>query len=115
MTAGPALTFPGSRTVAGWWRQLAACQPRALWVGHLLLHRVEALVRVARPRRPERLTLLVLQALHLGDGQPLEGLNARLHLGRQVLGRVLAALRAHGLAHVDAHGMWRATDAGLGA
>ncbi|HEV3257114.1 MAG TPA: hypothetical protein VG013_09565 [Gemmataceae bacterium] len=112
MTAAPALTFPGSRTVAGWWRQLAGYQPQALWIGHLLFHRVEALVSLASPRRPDRLTLLVIKALELGRGQPLDRLNERLHLGHQLLGQVLGTLRAEGLALVDADGRWSPTDSG---
>lgn len=45
MTAVAPLTFPGTRALAGWWRLLAPRQPRAMWVAHLLLHRIEALVR----------------------------------------------------------------------
>jgi len=114
MTAAPALAFPGGRAVAGWWRQLASYQPRALWVGHLLFHRVEALVRLARPRRPDRLALLLLRALGLEEGQPLDRLNQRLHLGHQFLGQALAALRTEGLVRADAGGRWSLTDPGRG-
>jgi len=115
MTAAAVPSFPGSRTVAGWWHQLAPYQPRALWVAHLLFHRVEALVGVARRRRADRFTQLVLQALALVSGERLDRLDDRLHLGRQLVGQVLAVLRAEGLAQVDADGRWSPTDVGLGA
>ena len=81
MTAVPPWTFPGSRTLAGWWRQLAPLQPRQLWVGHLLFHRVEALVGLNQMRRPDRFTRLVLDAIasrpgqeiHAYEGAPLPG------------------------------------------
>lgn len=44
MTAALATTLPGSRTLHGWWRDLAPRSPRRLWFAHLPLHRVEALV-----------------------------------------------------------------------
>src|SRR5262249_35580821 len=46
MMVSSSLAYPGSRSLAGWWRQLAPLHPRAVWLAHLLLHRVEALVRL---------------------------------------------------------------------
>src|SRR5580704_12091543 len=112
MTASAPLAFPGSRTLASWWRQFTALRPRGLWIGHLLLHRVEALVGLTRPCRPDPFHLLILKALTLTPGEPPERLDATLFLGRQVLGRVLAALHAEGLAQTDATGGWTATTLG---
>ncbi len=91
------LAFPGGRTLAGWWRQLAPWKPQAWWVGHLLLHRVEALVRVARSARPDALHALLLQAIALGPDEPLDRLDQRLHLGIQLLARVARSLTDAGL------------------
>src|SRR5262245_39636042 len=115
MTGAPSLAFPGSRTLAGWWRQLAPHHPRQLWVGHLLLHRVEAPARLTRICHPDAFTLLLLKALVLespaeGAGTPLESLEGRLHLGRQVLLQVLRGLAAEGLAGPEAAGGWALTD-----
>jgi hypothetical protein len=111
MTAGsPLLVFPGGRVVAGWWRQLAPARPRALWVGHFLLHRVEALVEVTRPAGLARFDRLLLRALTLAPNQTVPDLDARLHLGEQVLGRLLHGLRAEGLAEAGAGGGWAPTD-----
>ena len=49
MNPAPPLPFPGSRTVAAWWRELAPHRPLRLWLSHLLIHRVEAQVEVLRP------------------------------------------------------------------
>src|SRR6516225_6397617 len=116
MTAAPSLAFPGGRKLAGWWRQLAAYRPLGLWVGHLLLHHVEAAVRLSHPRRPDPLTLFLLRALALAgpenEGRPappdavLDRLDSRLHLGRQVLRQALRDLEAEGLAAPDASGRW---------
>src|SRR5262249_54488324 len=97
MTASAPLVFPGSRTLAGWWRQLTPWQPRTWWVGHILLHRIEALVELAPLTSLDPLHRLVLQALTLNGSLPAERLDERLHLGRQLLGRLLCALQADGL------------------
>jgi hypothetical protein len=112
MTASAPLAFPGSRTLAGWWRQFGSVQPRALWVAHLLLHRVEALVSLTRTQRPDPLHLLVLKAVSLQPEASLERLDATLFLGRQVLGRVLAVLQAEGLALDQPEGRWEPTALG---
>ena len=62
-TGASPLLFPGSRVLAGWWRQLAPVKPHAVWFGHLFLHLVEALVAVARTSRPDALGRLVLQSV----------------------------------------------------
>jgi hypothetical protein len=112
MTAPAPLAFPGSRTLAGWWRQLTRLQPRGLWVGHLFLHRVEALVCLARTAHPDPFHRLVLQALTLSPDAAVASLDDRLHLGRQVLGRVLSGLQSEGLAQSDPAGHWTPTSLG---
>src|SRR5262249_38746862 len=99
MTVASSLAFPGSRTLAGWWRQLAPFRPFALWTGHLFLHHVEALVRLNRACRPDPFTLLVLKALTLAT--TAAGLDALLHLGKQVVGQVLRVLAEEGLVQSD--------------
>jgi hypothetical protein len=112
MTVPAPLVFPGGRTLAGWWRQLAPWQPRTWWVGHLLLHRVEALAVLVRPTRPDRLNLLILQGLNLSPGSTLEQLDDRLHLGRQLLGQLLRVLQTEGLATADNAAAWSLTEPG---
>ncbi len=109
MTAAGPLAFPGSRVLAGWWPQLAPLRPRKLWAGHFLLHRVEALVEVGRPVGLEPFRRLVLQALDLVAPPTVPALDAQLHLGPQVLGRVLHGLHAEGLAEQAGGGQWQAT------
>lgn len=114
MTGSVPLVFPGGRTLAGWWRQLAPRQPRTWWVGHLLLHRVEALAALVRPSPLDPLHRFVLQALALTPGVPLAALDDRLHLGRQLLGQLLRVLQAERLAQA-ASDSWAPTDAGRAA
>jgi hypothetical protein len=118
MTGASSLAFPGSRKLAGWWRQLAPYQPQALWVGHLLLHHVEARVRLSRPCRPEPFTLFLLRALSLTEqataaspAEFLDRLDEHLHLGRQVLNRALRALESDALAR-PGEGRWALTPLG---
>jgi hypothetical protein len=110
MTAASPLVFPGGRVLAGWWQKLMPLQPRALWLGHFLLHRVEALLEVARRAEVDRFSTLVVQALSAAPGQTVPDLDARLHLGAQVLGQVLRQLQNEGLAERSAGGDWAPTD-----
>jgi hypothetical protein len=113
MTAAGSLSFPDGRTLAGWERQLAPWQPQALWVGHLILHRVEALVRCARLTRLEPLQLLLLKALAALPGESLESLQARLHLDGQLLDRLMRTPPSDQL--IDAAHGFRLSAAGLRA
>jgi hypothetical protein len=112
MTAALSLVYPGSRSLGEWWRQLVPLRPQTLWVAHLFLHRVEALVRLTKSYRPDRYSLLVLDALGLEIGQSVERLDGRLHLGSQFTGRFLAALAAEGLAQHESNRGWFLTPLG---
>jgi hypothetical protein len=83
------LPFPGSRTVAAWWRELAPHRPLRLWLSHLLIHRVEAQVEVLRPYPLGGLRLEVLRVL--AGGRRPEGLDPAL------LARLARELTAAGL------------------
>jgi hypothetical protein len=112
MTTAAPLAFPGSRVLAGWWRQLAPTAPRALWVGRLLLHRVETLVRVTRPLRPDAFNLLLLAAVAETEPATVPALDARLHLGPDVVGQTLRRLAAEGLTAAATGGAWKLTPLG---
>lgn len=125
MTAPSSLAFPGSRTLAGWWRHLAPLRPQALWVGHLFLHRVEALVACVSSQPLASLDRFVLQAVaaeqtERADGQApaddmLPRLNARLHLGIGFLRQALRALADHQLVEAGAQDAWGLTQQGRAA
>jgi hypothetical protein len=95
--------------LAGWWQQLAPANPQAVWVGHLLLHRVEALVWGSRLRPLDRFCRMVLQAVALEHGRTLAAVGEHLHLEPQVLRRVLHQLQREGLAQASAAGEWQPT------
>jgi hypothetical protein len=95
MERAASLAFPGSRTLAGWWRQLQPYQPQALGVGYAYLHRVEAQVRVRRVRRIDPLSLLLLQALSLENRQ-FAGVQQRLQLPPPLLHGLYEKLAAEG-------------------
>ncbi len=119
MPSSSQLPFPGSRTLAQWWRQLQPVHPRALWVGHLYLHRLEAPVRSARRVKLDPLAHLVLQALSLepaasaccGDAVCAERLPERLHLPAAVLHQILNTLQKDALVQ-QAGGGWITTERG---
>jgi hypothetical protein len=112
MRPAPPLVFPSSRVLAGWWRQLAPLAPRSLAVGHLLLHHVEALLIVERGPPLDPFAAFTLRALALAPSATPAELEARLHLGRQVLGRILGELASDGLAESDDAGRWHVTGTG---
>jgi hypothetical protein len=112
MRAAPPLVFPSSRVLAGWWRQLAPLTPRALAVGHLLLHHVEALVLSEHVAPLDSFPAFVLRALTLSAPPTTADLEGRLHLGRQFLSRILGELVGAGLAETGPDRRWRATATG---
>jgi hypothetical protein len=81
-------------------------------VGRLLLHRVETLVRVARPLRPDTFTLLILGAVVETETATVPAIDARLHLGPDVLGQTLRRLGAEGLTWAGTDGAWKLTPLG---
>jgi hypothetical protein len=103
MTSASSLAFPGSRTLAGWWRQLSPHHPTAIAVGHLFIHRVEAPVAVNRLQNVERLSRLLLEALEFEAGRVqneqelLARLENRSHLDRTILHQMLRRLQSEGL------------------
>src|SRR5262249_4775940 len=112
MTAVAALPFPGGRTLAGWWRQLAPWRPQALWVAHLLVHKIEARVRLHRVVHADPVELMVLEGLKMALGMEMDRLDQHLHLGRQVLTQLLHNLNAAGLAESDGAGLFVLTALG---
>jgi hypothetical protein len=109
MTAGFPLIFPGSRSLAGWWRQLAPFHPQALWAGHILLHRVEALAVLHLLYRPDPIFLFLLRALGVIERGSLEDLDQRLHLGLPLLHQLLRQLQSEKLVDRDEDGTWSLT------
>lgn len=123
MTSASSLAFPGSRTLATWWRQLAPFQPQTLHVGYLFLHRLEALGCWLQPQPLDPLLLLVLEALLLNQGTPppstpfYERLHERLHLDVPILRRLVRALADAQMVEVHAvdsapEPTWKLTDQG---
>jgi hypothetical protein len=110
MNAAAPHPFPGSRALAGWWRDLAPIHPQQVWISHLLLHRVEALVRVANTVSLDSLQQAVLKAIAL-EG-PHSGLE-RLHLDPPILTQLLGGLAREGLIRAkERAGAWSLTEAG---
>jgi hypothetical protein len=120
MDRASSLIYPGGRTLAGWWRQLAPLQPVGLWIGYAFLHRVEAAVvrHVEQPIDP--FAHLVLQALALEEtgaanhvpGVPSSRVQERLHLPVAMVQRVLATLSDDGLLTRPAAERWQLSERG---
>jgi hypothetical protein len=103
---------PGSRVLAGWWKQLEPLRPSRLWVGQLALHHVEALVRVRRSQAVDPVTRLVLRCLEITPGRTLTDLAASLHLDRQVLRQLLRRGEEAGLVEPAGDAGWSVTPLG---
>lgn len=114
MSAAPALIWPSSRILLGWWRELAGHQPRQLRVARLLLHRIEALVRVSRSRSLDRWqrALLGLASTRVPCGGELITTLSDLQIDAQLLGQLVRELTANGLLHRNGAGLWQMTGAG---
>src|SRR6516165_9862223 len=114
MDRAASLIFPGSRTLANWWRQLSSHQPLALGIGYGFLHRIEAPVCVLSQEPVDPLVHLVLQALAL-EKTPcvgVAGLQHRLSLPLAIVHRILAGMQEAGLVALSEAGGWRATERG---
>jgi hypothetical protein len=113
MSAASAHSWPGSRVLLGWWRELAGRQPQQLGVGRLLFHHVEALVRVSRRRTLDRWqqALLRLCSTRIPCGD-LIGALTDLQIEPQLLGRFVRELTASGFLHLNGSGLWQITPVG---
>lgn len=112
MDRASSLIYPGSRTLAGWWRQLQPQQPRAFQVGYGYVHRIDAPVEVCREQPTDALTHLLLQAIILDPNSSLDELHARLQLPVAVLRQILLAVECDGLLERTDRGHWRPTERG---
>ena len=95
MTSASSLAFPGSRTLAAWWQQLASFQPLNLGVGYFFVHRLEAPVAWRRAQSLDPLSLFVLEAVHAEETREsgtsenhCDRLQRRLHLDLPVIRRL---------------------------
>jgi hypothetical protein len=102
MTAAVPFPLPPGRVLSAWRRELSAFRPSRLRLAHLLLHRVEALIRRTTARTVDPLHLALLKQLSAAAPQE------RLGVDRAVLSRWLRELADAGLAEAS-EGRWRPT------
>lgn len=114
MSAAFVPSWPGSRVLLGWWRELAVRKPQQLRICRLLLHRVEALVRVRRAHPLDRWQRALLRLASTQDAQGSELTSALtdLRMDAQVLGQLFRELTTNGLLHQNGSGFWHVTAAG---
>jgi len=112
MTARSPIQYPESRIIAGWWKELAPLQPRSLWMGELLLHRVEALVELQKTSIVDPLSLFVLKSLASTEVQQQEDIEKKLHVGLPLVSQILRRLQQEGLVLPDSPGFWRLSPLG---
>ena len=111
MTAAATRTFPGPRTYQSWLRDLSALHPRRLWFSHLLVHRLEALVVIARPTRLDTLSRGLLSRLFSSATPATVPALDDLHLDRQFALPLLHELAAASLVRPE-NGGWALTESG---
>jgi hypothetical protein len=114
MSAAFVPSWPGSRVLLGWWRELSGRKPLQVRICRLLLHRVEALVRVNRSHPLDRWqrALLILANTHASRGGEVTSSLTDLRVDIQVLGQLIRELTATGLLHRNGDGRWQMTPAG---
>jgi hypothetical protein len=90
MSLVTSLPFPSGRTLAGWGKQLASLEPLSWWVGHVLVHRVEAAVSAdeSLPLSPENHFILQTLDRH-SRAASLAELEKEIHLPAPLLGQIL--------------------------
>jgi hypothetical protein len=112
MDRASSLIFPGSKTLAGWWRQLLPSQPCALAVGYGFLHRVEAPIIALNEEPVDPLTNIVLQAfaLECNGSVRLSELHDRLRLPAAVVQRIVVGMQSDGLLDQATPGQWQLTE-----
>ena len=117
MSAASALAWPGSRVLLSWWRELVDRQPQVLRVSRLLLHRLEALVRVSRSRSLDRWqrALLHLASTRVPCQGELTSSFTDLQMDPQILGQLVRELTDAGLLHRNGSGLWQVAAAGRDA
>lgn len=117
MSAAFVPSWPGSRVLLGWWRELARYKPQHLRISRLLLHRVEALVRVAcsRPLDRWQRALLSQASTRVPCGGDLINSFTDLQMDAQVLGQLVRELTDTGLLRRNGSGLWQMTPAGRDA
>src|SRR5260370_40736701 len=112
MTVPAALPFPGSRVLAGWWKDLRAYHPQSLAIAHVVLHRVEAPVRATTTVTVDRPRALLIRFLALatpaGGGKSLEAVS----LKTSFLVGMLPGLARDGLVLRGGDGTWGPTPPG---
>jgi hypothetical protein len=114
MSAAFVQTWPGSRVLLGWWREVAVRKPQQLHLSRLLLHHVEALVQVRKPRPLDRWqrALLGLVGTRVPYGGESLSPFTDLQMDPQMLGQFLRELTESGLLHRNGSGLWQMTAAG---
>ena len=114
MSAAFVPSWPGSRVLLGWWRELAGRMPQQVRLSRLLLHRVEALVLVRKSRPLDRWqrALLGLASAHISHGGELINSLSNLQMDTQMLGQLVRELADGGLLHRNGSGLWQMTPAG---
>lgn len=114
MSAVSAPSWPGSRVLLGWWRELAGRQPQQFRVSRLLLHHLEALVRIRQSHPLDRWqrALLHLASTRLPCSGELESSFSDLRTDPRILGQLVRELTHSGLLHRNGSGLWQMTLAG---
>lgn len=105
-------SFPSGREIAGLWRQVNAPGTADCWIGHLLLHRIEAPVLLDTPAARLPLELATLRALAASQPAETAQLEQRLALGHALARRVLASLHKDNLILAAGGDSWRLSATG---
>src|SRR5438876_1783917 len=115
MTVAPPTSYPGSRVLARWWRELESLRPRCFWAGYVGLHRLEGPVRVVSPVSIGRMEALLLGFLQFATPAGISPPWERLSLNPAFLFRMLNGLAGKGLVTRAGQQTWTLTPQGVQA
>lgn len=111
--SAPSPSWPSSRELAELWPHFHPWQPNAVWLGLLLLHRIEAPVLVSESLALDPLALHVLTMIPDHRIVTWDELHTGMALPTGLLRGILAELTRHGCLQANSANHWSLTDTGV--
>jgi len=106
------LAYPSNRELVGLWRELNLGTTQCVWLGHVPLHHVEALVEVRAHLQIPSLLTTALRALQVVEPATAQDLDRCWPVGAGLIAAQLQRLTEFGLVEPVNSGAWQLTESG---